>query len=70
MLLSITPSNMGINEAITVITMKGFGIATPQLMAAAFLWRGAQIVSLLILGPIFSVKLFKELKLNIKKKNE
>jgi uncharacterized membrane protein YbhN (UPF0104 family) len=60
MLLSLTPSNIGVNEAITVIFMKNFSLATPQIVAAAFLWRASQIISLVILGPILSIKLFKE----------
>ena len=58
-LISITPANLGIQEAITVFSALTLGISPAQSLSAALLGRVIQMIVLFILGPIFSYVLFR-----------
>ena len=58
-LISITPANLGIQEAITVFSALTLGISPAQSLSAALLGRVIQMIVLFVLGPIFSYVLFK-----------
>jgi uncharacterized protein (TIRG00374 family) len=58
-LISITPANLGITEAITVFSANTIGITPIQSLPVTLLGRAIQMTTLFVLGPIFSVILFK-----------
>ncbi|MFH1367087.1 MAG: lysylphosphatidylglycerol synthase transmembrane domain-containing protein [Patescibacteria group bacterium] len=60
LLISITPANLGINEAVIVFSAATLGISPTVSLASALLGRAVQIIVLFILGPIFSYKLIKK----------
>jgi len=59
LLVSITPANLGVQEAITVFSALTIGITPEQSLSVALLARAIQMIVLFVLGPIFSVILFK-----------
>ncbi|MCP4653773.1 MAG: flippase-like domain-containing protein [Candidatus Omnitrophica bacterium] len=59
MILTITPANLGIDEAIIVFSASTIGITPAQALAVALLGRAISLVVLFILGPIFSYTLIK-----------
>lgn len=59
-LLSITPANLGINEAIIVFSANTINITTAESLSAALLGRLISILILFIVGPIFSYLLIKK----------
>ncbi len=62
-IISITPANLGIQEAITVFSALTIGITPAQSLSAALLGRAISLIVLFILGPIFSYLLIKKSKL-------
>ena len=61
-IISITPSGIGINEAITVFSALTIGITPTESITASILGRLIQTIILFILGPIFSYILLKKQK--------
>lgn len=59
LLISVTPSGLGIQEAVSVFSALVIGITPAQSLSVAILGRIVQIVVMFILGPIFSYKLLK-----------
>lgn len=59
-LLAITPSGLGIAEAIAVFTGLIIGIAPAQSLSVAILGRVVGAIYIFILGPIFSYILLRE----------
>ncbi len=60
LLVSITPGNLGVGEAVVVFSALILGITPTQSLSVAILSRIIQMISLFTLGPIFSYKLLKE----------
>lgn len=59
MLVSVTPGNLGVGEAITVFSANTIGINPVQSLSVVLLGRAISFLFLLILGPIFSYILLK-----------
>jgi uncharacterized protein (TIRG00374 family) len=59
LLISITPANLGIAEAITVFSATTIGITPAQSLSAAILGRLVSFLALFSLGPIFTHYLVK-----------
>lgn len=59
LLISITPANLGITEAITIFSANTIGITPLQSLPITILGRAVQMIVLFILGPIFSIILLK-----------
>jgi uncharacterized protein (TIRG00374 family) len=62
LLISITPANLGITEAITIFSANTIGITPVQSLPVTLLGRAIQMATLFILGPIFSIHLLKNIK--------
>ncbi len=62
LLVSITPANLGVSEAIQVFSGLTIGITPAQSLAMAILGRIVSFLVLGILGPIYSYQLMKEVK--------
>jgi len=60
-LISITPGNLGIGDAINVFSATIVGIGTTEAVAATVLGRVIGLIVILILGPIFSYILMKDI---------
>ena len=60
-LISITPSGFGIEEAILVFSAQALGIPPVQSLAAALLGRGFTFALLLILAPFFYYQLYQDM---------
>ena len=58
--ISLTPANLGVAEAITVFSAQTIGIGPVESLSAAIIGRLIQFVTLFILGPLASYKLFKK----------
>jgi len=58
-LIQITPSGLGINEAIAVFSGMILGITPAQALAVSILGRIISMITIFILGPIFSYILLK-----------
>lgn len=59
-LISITPGNLGVGEAIAVFSALILGITPVQSLSVAILGRIVQMITMFILGPIFSYFLMKK----------
>lgn len=59
LLISITPANLGISEAITVFSATTIGITPAQSLSTAILARLVSFAALFSLGPIFTHYLVK-----------
>jgi glycosyltransferase AglD len=59
-ILSLTPANLGVSEAITVFSASAIGIDTVGAIAATLSGRIMHIIILFTLGPIVSYKLIKK----------
>jgi uncharacterized protein (TIRG00374 family) len=59
LIISLTPANLGISEAITVFSAQTIGISPVHSLSAAILGRLIQFIILFTLGPIASYKLMK-----------
>ncbi|MFH0906214.1 MAG: lysylphosphatidylglycerol synthase transmembrane domain-containing protein [archaeon] len=57
--ISLTPANLGISEAITIFSAQTIGISPVYSLSASLIGRVLQFVVLFILGPIASYKLIK-----------
>jgi len=68
-LISITPGNLGVAEAIAVFSASILGITPTQSLSVAILGRIVQMITLFILGPIFSYKLLRNKPNQNAKKN-
>ena len=60
LVISLTPANLGISEAITVFSAQTIGISPIYSLSAAILSRLVQFLILFILGPIASYKLINK----------
>ncbi len=58
-LISITPGNLGIGDAISVFSAAIIGISLTQAVAATILGRAIGLIVIFILGPIFSYILLR-----------
>ena len=58
-LVSITPGNLGVGDAIAVFSASLIGITLTQAVAATILGRAIGLITIFILGPIFSYILLK-----------
>ena len=65
-LIKITPGNFGISEAITTLSSGILGIGAGIGLMTSLLIRAASLIPILILGPIFSFVLTRELTGNKK----
>ncbi len=65
-LASITPGNLGISEAVGVLSALVLGITPTQSLSAGILGRVVTVITLFILGPIFSYKLIKKPEIGVK----
>ncbi|HPQ42878.1 MAG TPA: lysylphosphatidylglycerol synthase transmembrane domain-containing protein [Syntrophales bacterium] len=63
-LLNLTPSNFGIQEAIISLTSGMFGIGTSLGLMASLLIRVASLIPIFTMGPVFSFILTRELTNN------
>lgn len=61
-LVAITPSGLGINEAVAVFSALVIGITPAQSLSVAIIGRVIGMSIIFILGPIFSYVLMKNLK--------
>lgn len=61
-IVSITPGNLGVSEAVSVLSALVLGITPTESLSAAILNRVISMIVLFILGPIFSYKLIKKKK--------
>ncbi len=61
-LFNLTPSNLGIQEAIVSLASVIFGIGTSIGLMASLLIRATSLIPIFTLGPIFSLILTRELK--------
>jgi len=59
--IAITPGNLGIGDAVSIFSANIMGIALNHAVAAAILLRIINIIGIIILTPIFSYSLMKEL---------
>ncbi len=62
LLIAITPSGLGIQEATTAFAAISIGITPDQSLPALILGRAVSLTILLVLGPIFSYFLMKDIK--------
>lgn len=62
LLISITPGNLGVGEAINVFSAAIVGIGVTEALAVTISGKGITVMLILILGPIFSYFLFKDNK--------
>jgi uncharacterized protein (TIRG00374 family) len=60
-LISITPSGFGIEEAILVFSAQALGIPAVHSLAAALLGRSFTFALLLILAPFFYYQLYQDM---------
>ncbi|MCD4759910.1 flippase-like domain-containing protein [archaeon] len=60
LIISLTPANLGVSEAIMVFSAQTIGISTVEALSVAILGRLIQFVVLFTLGPIVSYKLMKK----------
>ncbi|MGE0793442.1 MAG: lysylphosphatidylglycerol synthase transmembrane domain-containing protein [Candidatus Woesearchaeota archaeon] len=67
-LIQITPSGLGINEAIAIFSGLIIGITPPQALAVAILGRVVGIIVIFTLGPIYSYILLKHKTENLPEK--
>ncbi len=58
-IISITPGNLGVYEAIAVFSALILGITPAQSLTVAIVWRIVQMLVMFTLGPIFSYILIK-----------
>lgn len=66
-LVGITPAGLGINETVSVFLALTINIQPAQSLTVALLARAVSLIITFILGPIFSYKLLKGLKMQKKK---
>ena len=59
-IISLTPGNLGIGDAISVFIANIIGIPLTEAIAANILLRTVNLAVILILGPIYSYKLIKK----------
>lgn len=59
-IVSITPGNLGIGDAINIFSANLMGVGLSQAVAANLLLRAVNILVILILGPIFSYYLLRK----------
>jgi uncharacterized membrane protein YbhN (UPF0104 family) len=59
-LIQITPSGLGISEAVAVFSGLIIGITPAQSLSVAILSRVVQMIVLFTLGPYYSYKLMKK----------
>jgi uncharacterized membrane protein YbhN (UPF0104 family) len=67
-LTNITPGNFGIREAFIIFISEIVGASAGEGLLVALLIRGATLISVFSLGPIFSAILAREIQINPAKK--